>query len=106
MATDVSADWTYNGHQQPSYDHVRAAARVALVAVFSNHPSASVQHTLFAMGEAVIDACLDVDTVRLRLPNKHHIPVDLAAFGLTNDRAVNVATDRPFGVIEAEVRRT
>ena len=106
MATDVSADWTYGEHHQPSYDDVRAAARVALVDVFSNHESASVQHTLYAMGEAVIEACPDVDAVRLRMPNKHHIPVDLSAVGLTNDRAVYVATDRPFGVIEGEVRRT
>jgi urate oxidase len=105
MATEASADWTYGEHNQPSYDDVRAAARVALVDVFGNHPSASVQHTLFAMGEAVIDACPDVDAVRLRMPNKHHIPVDLSAVGLSNDRAVYVATDRPFGVIEGEVRR-
>jgi urate oxidase len=105
MATDASADWTYLVDHQPSYDDVRAAARVALVEVFSNHPSASVQHTLYAMGEAVIDACPDVEAVRLRMPNKHHIPVDLSAVGLTNDRAVYVATDRPFGVIEGEVSR-
>jgi urate oxidase len=106
MATDVSADWTYHGDHRPSYDDVRATARAALVDVFSNHESASVQHTLFAMGEAVIAACPEVDAVRLRLPNKHHIPVDLSAIGLTNDRAVFVATDRPFGVIEGEVRRS
>jgi urate oxidase len=106
MATDVSANWTYGGDHQPSYDDVRAVAREALVDVFSNHESASVQHTLYAMGEAVIAACPDVDAVRLVMPNKHHIPVDLAAIGLTNDRAVFVATDRPFGVIEGEIRRT
>jgi urate oxidase len=105
MATAVSADWGYGEHHHPTYDDVRAAARVALVEVFSTHDSASVQHTLYAMGVAVIDACPDVDAVRLRLPNKHHVPVDLSAVGVTNDRAVFVATDRPFGVIEAEVRR-
>jgi len=105
MATEAAADWTYGEDDQPSYDDVRAAARVALIDTFSNHPSASVQHTLYAMGEAVIDACPDIDAVRLRMPNKHHIPVDLSAVGLTNDRAVFVATDRPFGVIEGEVRR-
>jgi len=105
MATEASADWTYGEHNQPSYDDVRAAARAALIDAFSTHSSASVQHTLYAMGGAVIGACPDVDAVRLRMPNKHHIPVDLAAIGLTNDRAVFVATDRPFGVIEGEVRR-
>jgi urate oxidase len=105
MATDASADWTFRENHQPSYDEVRAAARAALVEVFGTHVSASVQHTLYAMGEAVVDACPDVDAVRLRMPNKHHIPVDLSAVGLSNDRAVFVATDRPFGVIEGEVRR-
>src|SRR4051812_1736568 len=106
MATDVSATWTYGGDHQPSYDDVRSVAREALVDAFSNHESASVQHTLYAMGEAVIAACPDIDAVRLVMPNKHHIPVDLAAIGLANDRAVFVATDRPFGVIEGEVVRT
>jgi urate oxidase len=39
------------------------------------------------------------------MPNKHHVLIDLAALGIANDRAVYVATDRPFGVIEAEVLR-
>jgi urate oxidase len=106
MSTEVSASWTYGGDHEPSYDDVRALARGTLVDVFSNHESASVQHTLYAMGEAVIAACPDVDAVRLVMPNTHHVPVDLAAIGLTNDRAVFVATDRPFGVIEGEVVRT
>jgi urate oxidase len=105
MATELSADWAYPGGHQPSYDDVRAAARATLVDAFSNHESASVQHTLFAMGEAVIETCPDVESIRLLMPNKHHLPVDLSAIGLTNDRAVFVATDRPFGVIEGEVRR-
>ena len=74
----------------PSYDDVRATARAALIDTFIGHPSASVQHTLYAMGEAVIGACPDVDAVRLRMPNKHHVPVDLSALGLTNTHAVNV----------------
>jgi len=91
---ELAADWTYHGHHQPSYDDARAAARGALIDAFSNHESASVQHTLYTMGEAVIGACPDVDAVRIRMPNKHHIPVDLAAFGLPNDRA---STSRPTG---------
>jgi urate oxidase len=43
--------------------------------------------------------------VSMRMPNKHHIAVDLSPFGIENDRAVFVATDRPFGVIEGTVSR-
>ena len=41
--------------------------------------------------------------VRLALPNKHHFIVDLAPFGLENDREVYHADDRPYGLIEGTV---
>ncbi len=106
LATDVSASWTCGEDHETSYDDTRASLRAALVATFGDHPSRSVQHTLYAMGEAALNACPDVESVQLEMPNKHHIPVDLAPLGIINDRAVFVATDRPFGVIEAEVRRS
>ena len=105
LATEVTADWTYLDGSTPSYDDVRATARGALLESFATHQSESVQHTLFAMGEALLTACPDVTEVSMRMPNKHHVAVDLAPFGLANDNAVFVATDRPFGVIEGTVRR-
>jgi urate oxidase len=106
LATEATAQWTYLPGHTPAYDDVRAAAREAMVATFAAHDSQSVQHTLHAMGEAVLASCADIEAMTLRLPNKHHVLVDLAPFGLPNDRAVYVATDRPFGVIEGEVRRS
>lgn len=110
LATEVAASWSYGGapaapEATPSYDETRAAARRALVETFATHESRSVQHTLHAMGAAVLDACPGVVEVSLRMPNKHHVAVDLDRFGIPNDRAVFVATDRPFGVIEGTVRR-
>jgi urate oxidase len=105
LATDVTADWTYLDGSTPSYDDIRATARRALLETFATHKSESVQHTLFAMGEALLAACPDVGEVAMRMPNKHHIAVDLAPVGIANDRAVFVATDRPFGVIEGTVTR-
>jgi len=106
LATEATVQWTYRSGRTPAYDDVRRAARTALVSTFAAHNSQSVQHTLHAMGDAVLAACDDLDAVTLRLPNKHHVLVDLAAVDLPNDRSVYVATDRPFGVIEGEVRRS
>jgi urate oxidase len=39
------------------------------------------------------------------MPNRHHLLVDLAPFGLDNPNEVFVVTDQPFGLIEATVRR-
>jgi urate oxidase len=105
LATEVTADWTYLDGSAPAYDDIRAAARQTLLEAFATHDSRSVQHTLYAMGEALLAACTDVREVSMRMPNKHHIAVDLAPFGIENDRAVFVATDRPFGVIEGTVTR-
>jgi urate oxidase len=76
-----------------------------MLETFAEHASASVQHTLYAMGEAVLERHPEVAEVRLSLPNKHHIPVDLAPFGLENRNEIFVATDEPFGLIEATIRR-
>ena len=65
-----------------------------------------MQHTLYAMGEAALAACPDVVEITLSLPNRHHLLVDLSPFGLDNPNEIFVATDQPFGLIEATVKRT
>jgi urate oxidase len=104
MATSITASWTYR--QDTSDFSVRAAVRRALVETFAGHVSRSVQHTLYAMGEAALSACPDVVAITLSLPNRHHLLVDLKPFGLDNPNEIFVATDRPFGLIEATITRT
>ena len=57
------------------------------------------------MGEAALAASTDISDITLTMPNRHHLLVDLEPFGLDNPNVVFVATDRPFGLIEATVRR-
>jgi urate oxidase len=59
---------------------------------------------LYAMGAALLSAVPSVCEVRLSLPNKHHYLVDLTPFGLSNEREVYLAGDRPYGLIEGTVR--
>jgi urate oxidase len=99
LATEVSARWRHPG------DADWAAARGALLDAFAGHHSLSLQQTLYAMGEAVLDACPTVAEVRLSMPNKHHFAVDLSPFGLDNPNEVFHADDRPYGLIEASVVR-
>ena len=62
-------------------------------------------NTLYAMGERVLDACPHVDEVRLTLPNKHHLLVNLKPFGLENPNEIFVPTTEPYGLIQGTVRR-
>ena len=102
LATEVSAWWRYRG---PDTDWAAAfaAARQALLDAFSGTYSYSLQQTLFGMGSRVIAEVPAVCEVRLALPNKHHYLVDLAPFGLANDREVYYPGDRPYGLIEGTV---
>ncbi len=104
FATAVTASWTYSGADL-SFGSVRDGVRRTLLETFAEHASASVQHTLHAMGEAVLEHHSDVEEIRLTLPNNHHLLVDLSPFGLENRNEIFVATEEPHGLIEATLSR-
>jgi urate oxidase len=104
LATSLTASWRYR--RGASDFAARETIRRALVETFAAHVSRSVQHTLGAMGEAALAACADVHEITLTMPNRHHLLVDLAPFGLDNPNEIFVATDQPFGLIEATIDRT
>lgn len=105
MATTLDAWW---GTRGPDVDHAALATDVpaTALATFATHDeSESVQHTMHAMGSAVLDAHPDVTWIRFRLPNEHHILSDLTPYGRDNPGVVYLVADRPFGVIEGAVAR-
>ena len=104
LATALTATWHYAG-VDAAFGPRWAAVRQTLLESFAEHDSRSVQHTLHAMGQAVLDAAPDVDAIRLLMPNKHHVPFDLTPLGLANRNEIFVATAEPYGVIEATVVR-
>jgi urate oxidase len=104
MATKVTAIWRY-GAPDLDFDGTFEAVRSTLLEVFADHDSPSVQTSIWIIARAILDAHDEVEAVRMVLPNLHHWLVDLAPFGLANDREVYVATTEPHGLIEATVRR-
>lgn len=106
LATAVDAQWRYAGTAVTGgFDAAHVAVRDTLVAAFVGTYSRSLQQTLYAMGERVLTDHPDVVEIRLALPNRHHLLVDLAPFGLDNPNEVFVAADRPYGLIEGTVTR-
>ena len=104
MATSLTATWRYRDagiEFTPAWTSVRRL----LLEVFAEHVSESVQHTLHAMGQAVLDNVEDVTAIRLVMPNKHHLPFDLSRLGLPNRNEIFVPTDEPYGLIEATLVR-
>jgi urate oxidase len=106
LATSVNATWRYLPSAAAAgldWDAAFATARSVILATFAGTYSYSLQQMLLAIGGALLDAVPSVCEVRLTLPNKHHYIVDLAPFGLENDREVYLAGDRPYGLIEGTV---
>jgi urate oxidase len=104
LATSLTATWTYG---DPGIEFAPAwrGVRTTLLGIFAEHHSESVQHTLHAMGQAVLDTFADVTAITLVMPNRHHLPVDLSRFGFDNRNEIFVATEEPHGLIEATLVR-
>jgi len=104
LATAVDARWRYEP-ATADWAAAHAETRRLIVETFATKHSLSLQQTLFAMGEAVLEARPEIAEIRFVMPNKHHFVVDLQPFGLENDNEVFYASDRPYGLIEGTVTR-
>ena len=106
MATKVTASWAYDPADDVEFDASYAAVRSTFLDVFADHHSVSVQASIWIIGKAILERHAEVAEVSMSLPNLHHWTVDLAPFGIENDREVYVATTEPHGLIEATIRRS
>ncbi|WP_433800343.1 factor-independent urate hydroxylase [Actinomycetospora sp. CA-084318] len=104
LATEVSARWRYVD-TDVDWDKAFAAVRQTMLDFFAGTHSYSMQQTLYAMGQGVLEAHPEIAEIRFSMPNKHHFLVDLSPWGLDNPNEVWFAADRPYGLIEAVVTR-
>jgi urate oxidase len=105
LATAVSARWRHAVAENADWHESHRGATGHLLEAFANTYSLSLQQTLYAMGERVLEYREELAEVRLSLPNKHHFLVDLSPFELDNPGEVFFAADRPYGLIEGAVVR-
>lgn len=104
LATKCEIQWTYD-KLPADYTAQFKGIRELLLQTFAGHKSLSVQQTLYAMGQAVLEAYEGVGEIHLEMPNKHHIPFNLEQFDIQNQNEIFIATDEPYGLIVATVTR-
>ena len=104
FVTSLNATWHYAAADL-DFAAVFQSVRTTLLETVAQHDSLSVQHTLYAMGQVVLDTIDAVDSIRLEMPNRHHLAIDLTRFGLENRNEVFVATEEPHGLITATLSR-
>jgi urate oxidase len=104
FGTAVRAQWRYLSSDL-DFDSVRTTIRETMLETFANHESKSVQQTLYAMAQSALEDAPQIDEIKLTMPNKHCLLVDLSRFGQDNPNQIFVPTDEPHGFIEARIRR-
>ena len=104
LATSITTHWRYRDGTT-AFATLFDEVRQSLVEAFAHHDSKSVQHTLYAMGEAVLAKSAAVEEISITMPNKHHLLMDLTPVGLDNPNEIFVPTSEPYGLIEATLRR-
>jgi urate oxidase len=104
FGTAIRAEWGYLSSDL-DFDSVRTTIRETMLETFANHESKSVQQTLYAMAQSALEDAPQIDEIKLTMPNKHCLLVDLSRFGQDNPNQIFVPTDEPHGYIEARIRR-
>jgi urate oxidase len=104
LSTVIHADWLYT-EEEAEFGPLWHAVRQMLLETFVEHKSQSLQHTLYAMGEAILGNFENVGEIHLSLPSRHFYLADLAPLGMDNPGAVFIPADEPHAVIEATLRK-
>lgn len=108
LATRLDATWRFaasGAGRTPDYGAAAGAIRAALLRVFADTYSYSVQDSLYRMGEAALAIAPEIAEITLAMPNVHYLPIDLSAFGGDASGRLFLPTDEPNGQIEATIRR-
>lgn len=105
LATIVGADWLY-ASEAVEFAPVWHGVRQMLLETFAEHKSSSLQHTLYAMAEAVLNNFDNVQEIHVSLPERHFELVDLAPLGMDNPGTVYLPADEPQGWVEATLKKS
>jgi urate oxidase len=104
LSTIIHADWLYT-EEDAEFGPLWYAVRQMLLETFVDHKSQSLQHTLYAMGEAILTNFENIGEIHLSLPSRHFHLADLGPLGMDNPGTVFIPTDEPHAVIEATLKK-
>ncbi|PLB48039.1 urate oxidase UaZ [Aspergillus steynii IBT 23096] len=118
LSTDVDATWSWKPFASldevrdvvPKFDATWERAREVTLKIFAEDNSASVQNTMYKMGEQILAYQPLLETVDYSLPNKHYFEINLEWHkGLQNtgkNAEVFAPQTDPNGLIKCTVGRS
>ncbi|MBC7980829.1 MAG: urate oxidase [Armatimonadetes bacterium] len=104
LSTRLTASWTYSD-LSANFMEADNLILAALLKIFAENHSPSVQRTAYQMAEAALAASPAISAIHLTLPNVHFLPLDLTKLGRAGQTILTLPTDEPHGVIHATLTR-
>ena len=104
LAGSLTVTWRYGGGDV-AYSSIWHGVRQTLLESFADHDSRSPQHSLYAMGEAVLRNFEPLAEIRLSMLVEDYNVVDFSPFGTQNANEVLVPANETRGLVETVVRR-
>lgn len=105
LSTIIGADWLYS-EEDAEFGPLWHAVRKMLLEIFAEHESHSLQHTLYAMGDAILGNFENITEIHLSLPSKQFNLADLDPLGMDNPGAVFLPRAEPHAMIEATLKKS
>ncbi|KAF1842447.1 uricase [Cucurbitaria berberidis CBS 394.84] len=115
LSTEIEAGWQWKLFKSMSevkavdFNGAWKAARDITMKIFAEDDSASVQATMFKMGDKILATVPLVEAVDYALPNKHYFEIDLSWHkGIENlgkDATVLAPQSDPNGLIQCTITR-
>jgi len=104
LSTVIRANWLYT-EEEAEFGPLWHGVRQMLLETFAEHDSQSLQHTLYAMGEAILNNFENVGEIHLSLPSRQFHLADLGPLGMDNPGTVFLPVDEPHATIETTLKK-
>jgi urate oxidase len=106
LSSALNAAWRYEfAEPEMPFSTMWHGVRKTLLETFAAHEGKSLQNSLYALGQAVLDNFEAISEIRLWMPDNYCPPVNLKPFGMENGNEVFVPLHEPQGVATATLRR-
>lgn len=105
LSTIINATWLYT-EEDAEFGGLWHAVRQMLLEIFAEHQSQSPQHTLYTMGEVILQNFEVISEIRLSISGSYFNLVDLSPLGMDNPGTVFLPADEPYTVIEATLKKS
>lgn len=107
LSASLTASWTYASPEpEMPFSTIWHGARKVLLETFAAHEGKSLQHTLHALAQAVLENFEAISEIELRILDNYCPAVDLKPFGMENDSELFAPIAESQGIASLVLRRS